>query len=233
MTLSSDNGDSPNTVLSVRAEVFRAVDPDAGELSVHIGVTRESKSESLQAAALVLEGLKSDLGALGGVVKTASTSRHPLAWSTQRGSTADEWDPERKAKSGRTVTNVAVRLSVRDFDLLERIEALAATSTSLRIVGANWTVDGDNPAWNELRHEAIQEALRKGEDYARALKSRLISLEHVADVGLLTSNRADFAPMGVARGAQTVPQLDPVPVEISAAIEARFRIATVLMDSSN
>ena len=186
---------------------------------------------------VALESLKDALQGLGGVTESASTHVQALTWSTQRIVTSPEWDRPLGSKTGRTLAQVAVYLSLRDFGLLERIEEMVLDQDHFQIIYASWSVDNDNPAWPTLRNEAIEEALRKGMDYAAALRSRVVSVEHVADIGLLGGSESDpslgFRIEDSRGGGSSGPSLDPQPQRIVAGIEARFRIAPVPLPPSS
>ena len=235
MTKPSEESQGP--LLSVRSEVERIVDPDSAVLQGQISIARDTKEEALRAAAVALDSLKNDLQDLGGVAKSASTHVQPLTWSTQRIITMPEYDNSLHSNTGRTVANVTVHLSLRDFTLLERIEEMFADQIHFRIIHTSWSVDNDNPGWPSLRNEAIEEALRKGMDYAAALGSSVVSVEHVADVGLLGGSDSEarrgvsVRAMSAGGGGSSVPGLDPVPQKIVAGIEARFRITPVPLPS--
>jgi uncharacterized protein YggE len=240
MTKQSD--ESHGALLSVRSEVERIVDPDSAVLQGQISVVRDTKQEALRAAAVALDSLKKDLQDLGGVTKSAVTHVQPLTWSTQRIITMPEYDDSLRSHTGRTMANVTVHLSLRDFSLLERIEELAADQNHFRIIHTSWSVDNDNPSWPSLRNEAIEEALRKGVDYAAALGSTVVSVEHVADIGLLAGSESEprlrgrglsVRAMSAGGGGSPIPNLDPEPQMIVAGIEARFRIAPVPLPSSS
>jgi uncharacterized protein len=237
MTKPSEESQGP--LLSVRSEVERIVDPDSAMLQGEISIARDTKEEALRAAAVALDSLKNDLQDLGGVAKSASTHVQPLTWSTQRIITMPEYDNSLHSNTGRTVANVTVHLSLRDFSLLERIEEMFADQNHFRIIHTSWSVDNDNASWRSLRNEAIEEALGKGMDYAAALGSTVVSVEHVADVGLLGGSdsearrRVSVSAMAASGGGFSVPSLDPVPQKIFAGIEARFRITTVPLPSSS
>jgi len=94
-------------------------------------------------------------------------------------------------------------------------------------------LDWDNPAWPQVRAAAISAAIGKARDYAAALGATLRQVEHIADAGLLGS---DTAPYDTARGMAFrasggdqpgTPALTPVPQELIATIEARFRTTDV------
>src|ERR1700722_678503 len=74
-------------------------------------------------------------------------------------------------------------------------------------------------------------ALGKAGDYAAALGATVRHIEHIADTGLLSSSTTQHRPVRAAAarafsggGEQPgVPALTPVPQELIATIEVRFR----------
>ena len=102
-----------------------------------------------------------------------------------------------------------------------------------------WHVDWDNPAWPQVRAAAIGAAIRKAGDYATALGARLRHVEHIADAGLLGGETAPSQPGHIRKafaasagaGQPGTPALNPVPQELIATIEARFRTTDVSLPS--
>jgi uncharacterized protein len=215
-------------LLSVRGEVSRFISPDSAELSGMIELVRETREEALGAASEAVSAVRDALQGLGGVVNDVSSLRNPVRWATRRVSAEPHYD-RTGAETGKFVGRANVTIYVRDFGLLEHVEQLPFRISGFRIPYAQWQVDSDNEAWHAVRLEAIEEAMRKGRDYATALRSQLVSVEHVADLGLLGVDpgmrlRGEAATMaGGASGAN----LDPIPQSVGAAVEARFRIAEV------
>lgn len=164
MTEQSDESQGP--LLSVRSEVERIVDPDSAVLQRQISIVRDTMQEALRAAAVALDSLKNDLQDLGGVTKSAATHVQPLTWSTQRIITMPEYDNSLRSNTGRTVANVTVHLSLRDFSLLERIEELAADQNHFRIIHTSWSVDNDNPG----QSQPSQRGHRGGSPKGRGLR---------------------------------------------------------------
>lgn len=126
---------------------------------------------------------------------------------------------------------MAVLITVRAFDMLAALGTVLANHETLNVNQVGWHVDPDNPAWPAVRGAAIQAAIRKGRAYAAALGGSLDHVEHIADVGLLgdgDSERyrlvATAAPMSSFSGGgeSDIRSLDPVPQQLTAAIEARF-----------
>jgi uncharacterized protein len=215
-------------LLSVRGEVSRFIPPDSAELSGMIEVIRETREEALAAASEAVSAVRDALQELGGVVNDVSSLRHPVRWATRRVTAAPQYD-RMGAETGKFVGGAHVTIYVRDFGLLEQVEQLAFRISGFRIMYAEWQVDSDNEAWGAVRLEAIDEAMRKGRDYATALRSRLVSVEHLADLGLLGGDpgvrlRGEAVAMG---GGASGASLDPIPQSVAAVVEARFRIAEV------
>ena len=226
-------GASGAPVISVRSEVERSVDPDRLTLHGHMGALRENKEAALLAAAVTLDAFKSALGQLGAVALTASTARHPLTWSVQQIQTHPYHDPA----TGRPDTTIAaaaqVVITLRDLERLPELEKCLMSIDGFQVGHAQWQVDHDNPAWAELRAEAIREALQKGRDYAAALDARLVEVLHVADVGLLGGEGGavavarSFRASGGGGGPMQTLSLDHAPQVLMAHIEARFRTTPI------
>ena len=223
--LDSPGGDQPS--LSVRGEAERFIPPDSAELSSKLEIVRDSQDDALRAASVAVDSVRRALRERGGVVNEVASLREPLRWATRRVTATPEFE-RGNVETGRFVGGAQITIYVRDFDLLEPIEQLASRIAGFRIDWAQWHVDSDNPAWGDVRLEAIEAAMTKGRDYATALRSRLLAVDHVADLGLLggdpvTRTRAASMPGSGSLGGS----LDPVPQSLGAAVEARFRIAPV------
>jgi len=227
-------------LLSVRAEARQLVGPDYAVLDGMIEHTAESKAEALRSVAASLDRLTADLAALGAVPFDEGAGRHPLTWLAHSSSTREELyhDKEtmRMEHTGRVTATVALRLTVRDLDVLEGLSSALAEQPDLNVHGVTWHVDWDNPAWPQVRAAAIGAAVGKARDYAAALGATVRHVEHIADVGLLGADTTPYQPVPgfVARAAYSsggdrteTPVLTPVPQELIATIEARFRATEV------
>ena len=230
-----NGGGSP--LLSVRAEARQLVAPDYAVVNGQIEHTAGSKVEAVRSVADSLDRLTADLAALGAVPFDEGAGRRPLTWSAHSSATHEEFyhDSEtgRMERTGQVTATVALRVIVRDLDALDDLGGVLAAHPSLTVHGETWHVDWDNPAWPQVRAAAISAAIGKARDYAAALGARLQDVEHIADAGLLGGDTAPYhtvRSLGYAAsgGDQPgTPALTPVPQELTATIEARFRTTGV------
>lgn len=225
-------------MLSVRGVAYRTVTPDSAAIYAAVETIADSKAAALAQAGEAVDLITADLRDLGGRAQDAESARHPLTWSSRIVATHPEqqhnFDKQRTELTGRIQANVALHLTVRDFALLDPVGDRLARHEMFNIHGVNWSVDDDNRAWPLVRAEAIHAAIRQGRDYAAALGCTLAEIEHVADAGLLggdggvRAGRMHGTPVNAAAlSSGGGPSLDPVPQELSATIEARFRATPV------
>ena len=137
-------------------------------------------------------------------------------------------------RTGQVTATVALQVTVRDLDRLDDLSGVLAAAPGLNVHGVTWQVDWDNPAWPQVRAAAIRAAIGKARDYAAALGATVHHVEHIADAGLLGGDTAShhmvrsmaFSASGGGDQSGT-PALIPVPQELTATIEARFRTTGV------
>jgi uncharacterized protein YggE len=223
--------DDAHTLLSVRGQALRTVAPDQASLWCFAEAVADSPGGATAAVNGILTALTGELAGLGGQPLTPDTGRSPLTWSAQSLNVQAEYEHDKTTgahgPTGRHHASVSVLLTVRDFTLLPEISSVITGHTGLSVHSVGWSVDADNPGWPQVRADAIQEALRAGQDYAAALGGAVVAVQHVADAGLLSGDpmaRATFATANSApgqAGGSTV-ALDPVPQQLNATIEARF-----------
>ncbi len=231
--------DADGVLLSVSAEARQLVAPDYAVLDGLIEHTARSKAEALRSVTASLARLTADLAARGAVPFDEGAGRRPLTWSAHSSATREEryHDKEtgRAERSGQVTATVALRVTVRDLDTLDDLSGVLAAHPSLNVHGVMWHVDWDNPAWPQVRTAAIGAAIHKARDYAAALGAMLRQVEHIADAGLLGGDTAPYQPgrMVARKGFSAsveqpgTPALNPVPQELIATIEARFRTTEV------
>jgi hypothetical protein len=224
-----------HTVISVRGDAQLEVPPDVATMYGRVRAVEESKAAALHVAAERVDAVLASLRELGGTTLVAGDERRPLTWLTRSAATHPQarMDKERhrRVRTGKIVARVTLMIQLRDFALSDRLAAALAAHESYQGGHVGWSVDHDNPAWPQVRSDAIAAAIGKARDYADALHATLGSLDHLADVGLLGAPEERSAYQASAlsaggfsrRGAQNrVPSLDPEPQLLSAAVEARF-----------
>ncbi len=222
-----------HTRLSVRGEAERTVAPDGATMISAVSAIRDSKRAAAADLATIVAEVVAGLAELGGVVLTPTTARAPLTWSTQSMRTSPEYGPNpatgEHGPTGRHEASVSLRISVRDFALMGRLERVLNEHDALDVHVVHWAVDDDNPAWSLVRADAIHAALLKGQDYASALGGSVVGVEHVADAGLLSGDgspgmhhRSMAFKSHATGGEPDVAALDPVPQVLAATIEARL-----------
>jgi hypothetical protein len=227
-----------SVLLSVSAEARQLVAPDYAVLDGLIERTAGSKEEAVRSVSASVDRLTADLAALGAVRFDEDAGHRPLTWSAHSWAAHEERYQDRETgrveRTGQVTATVALRVTVRDLDLLDGLTGVLAADPSLNVHGVMWDVDWDNPAWKKVRAAAISAAIGKAGDYAAALGATLRQVEHVADAGLLSSTalhrpgRAMAARALGGGGEQPgIPALTPVPQELTATIEARFRTTEV------
>jgi hypothetical protein len=121
----------PSTaLLSVRGEAPTTVSADSALMHGVLTVTQQTKAAALGDAAAALQRLTDDLASLGGSALTTDTVRRPLTWSAHSATTelAHDYDEAtgRSRRTGRIVASVSLSIAVREFDLLDRLDAVLA-----------------------------------------------------------------------------------------------------------
>ena len=232
-------------LLSVRAEARQLVAPDYAVVDGQIEHTAGSKVKAVRSVTGSLDRLTADLAALGAVPFDEGAGRRPLTWSAHSSATREELYHDRETmrmeRTGQVTATVALRVTVRDLDRLDALSGVLAAHPSLNVHGETWHVDWDNLAWPQVRAAAISAAIGKARDYAAALGATVQHVEHIADAGLLGGggDTASYQPVRAlakafagSRDQPGTPALTPVPQELIATIEARFRTTDVSLPSA-
>ncbi len=220
------------TSLSVRGEAQRTTAPDEALVFVTIRSIADSKAVAVSDVHSVLSGILADLAQLGGSVLTVDSTRAALTWSAHSMQTHEEQDHDKATgqhgPTGRHLALASLTIVVRNFSLLAGVTPAVTGRDAVEVHSVSWSVDEDNPQWALVRADAIRAALLKGQDYAAALGGTVVSVDHVADAGLLggdnqggNRNWSGSSVRGTGGGVAEL-SLDPVPQVLSATIEARF-----------
>lgn len=223
--------------ISVRGDATRLVDPDFVTCRLSINAVAEAVDDASARVERTRERLVTALDELGGTVATPTNAAAPLTWSVSSLHTGYDGSDKR---ARRYAVSVSAAITLRDFGLLPRLTKVLTGNDHISVYSVSWQVDDNNPAWREVRADAIHAAIRKGADYASALGGSVTSIEHVADSGLLggAADRPQYQASALRASASGIehgdaPSLDPVPQEVSAVIEARLRATTAVLDAED
>jgi uncharacterized protein YggE len=225
--------DADGVLPSVRAEARQLVAPDYAVLDGLIEHTARSKADAAGSVAASVDRLTADLAARGAIPLDDGAGRRPLTWSAHSATTREERYHDKDTGPGqrfrsRVTATVVLRVTVRDLDTLDELSGVLAAHPGLNVHAVTWHADWDNPAWPQVRAAAIAAAIGKARDYAAALGVTVRQVEHIADAGLLGGDTAPdrimaARPLSAGIEQPGTPALTPVPQELTAAIEARFR----------
>jgi uncharacterized protein len=216
------------TVISVRGEARRVVQPDLAIIGLRLWAVRPDKSAALDALSEFQNNLIELWRALGGEPYTPETARARLTWTEPPANTYAQRERGSKGLgrlTGQIVAQVFPTVRLRDHALIDEIDTVLMGEQTLTRRWTQWHVDHDNPVWREARSEAIADALSKARDYASALGGAVVGVDQLADTGLLGRADANYPrparalPFGGSGDRNTS---HPEPVEVRAGVEARF-----------
>ncbi|HEY7008214.1 MAG TPA: SIMPL domain-containing protein [Jatrophihabitantaceae bacterium] len=225
--------DSSTVQVSIRAEAQLEAAPDEAALDCAVTAVEDDKATSLRVLGRRLDAATGAVRDLGGVVRRPGDARRALAWLVGSFRTQPErhWDQQlqKYVDTGRVIASAALTVLVRDFALLDAVGNALAGHEHVHLRYVAWTVDYDNPAWEQVRAEAVTAAVAKARHYAGALGGSLVRIDRLADVGLLGSGRPERVMAAAASpdmgDDEDGPSLDAVPQELHAGIEASFTAA--------
>jgi uncharacterized protein len=200
--------ESPRVV--VRGEAVAEVPPDVADLVVTVQVRDRRRERALsllaerqQALTAVLEEHRGGLG----TVSTDAVTVHP-----------ESADGTRISGS---VAAATTRVQLADVgaagELAVAVGGLAETS----LHGPHWRLSRGHPAHQQVRTDAVADAIARARAYATALGCRLTGLVEMRDTG---GGAGAVRAMAFAAAA---PQLDlqPAPQEVRGSVEVTFTMS--------
>jgi uncharacterized protein YggE len=200
--------------VTVTGEATVAVAPDAAV--IRIGVTssaktaREASDANAQQMTGVLAAIK-DTGIADRDVQTLRLSLQP------------QYDPNRTGAArllGFQATNQLL-VKIRDIDKLPGILDRAIGAGANEMSGIEFVVSEPSKLLDEARDEAVADARRKAERYAKAAGAKLGAVASISEEGssppprLMQAMRAGAAPLPIAPGEQTLRVVIMVSYELS------------------
>jgi uncharacterized protein len=137
--------------------------------------------------------------------------------------------------------SIAVEVKFRDFTALSRwVGEHTANTAAFRVSSVEWalTVNRREALLKEVRTRAVQDAVRRAQQYADALGLDEIRPVAIADAGMLgahlnpaTSQGAAFLRAAAAGSGADV-ELVPEHIEVAAAVDARFIVGDAAASSA-
>jgi uncharacterized protein YggE len=210
------------TVVAVRGEAVREVDPELAEFTVVVMARDKDREATLTRLRERSEALR------------VLFDRH--AEAIERHETSGLHVHPETAKKGERVTaysgSVATTVVVRDFAALGEMMLTFANQDQTHLNGPMWSLRPDSPVYREARRDAVADAIARGREYAEALGAQVVDLLELSDPGLSRGSESfgqvqayDLqAKSRAAYGGAAPLQLDPQRQRVRAEVEARFTI---------
>ncbi|BDV30936.1 SIMPL domain-containing protein [Microbacterium terricola] len=214
--------------ITVRGEHRAFVAPE--EAVAHLSVRAEGpdRGDVVERIAVLALPLREDL--------TAREEAGALAdWSSQRVSVwADRpWNQDGKRLAPVHYASVEVSATFTDFAALSWWLSDVAEREGVQIDGVLWRLTPDTAARieAEVAAQAVQVAVARATAFAGAIGLAAVEPTEIADLGLLSRADAAAPEMRMAKafaadamaGGAPVMEFQPEDIEVTAAVEARFR----------
>jgi uncharacterized protein YggE len=145
--------------------------------------------------------------------------------------------PKSRWKKGESVRTgwVARRMTVVEVGELVVIGELLAelAGAGADVAGPAWQLDPENPAFSAARRAAAEDARRRADDYAAALRVTAAEVAWVAEPGLRLAgeaghpgmlSRADLAMPTGASPTEELIDVSPAEMTVTAHVEVAFRL---------
>ena len=201
--------DSPRVV--VRGEAVAEVLPDAADLVVTVQVRDRRRERALthlaerqQALTALLDAHRAALG----TVSTDAVSVYP--------------EPADGSRSTGSVASTTTRVPVQDVGVAGELAVAIAALPDTSLYGPQWRLSRDHPAHQQVRTDAVADAVDRATAYAAALGCRLTGLVEVRDAGI-----GGGGVMRAMAFSAAAPQLDlqPAPQEVRGSVEVTFTMS--------
>jgi uncharacterized protein YggE len=218
---------SPQPQVAVRSTVYRDVTPDSFEVTVRLICRAADGAAAATSLAAGFARIEQTIDSLPGpdlTIERGAVSQRKVMWRPDMGAElSTEWVAARHVV-------VTGRDNERAGEVMRAFAELTDTVDGIELHGPSWRIDRDNPAYGEVQADAVGEALARARRYAVTLGGRLGTLIELADTGLLgggpvrhESVSLGFMAGGSGEGFETM-DFTPVPVQISATVDARWAL---------
>ena len=202
---------SPRVV--VRGEAVAEVLPDSADLVVTVQVRdrrRERALEQLgerqQLLTTLLDGHRAGLG----TVAADAVAVFP--------------ESDEGGRISGSVATTTTRVRVTDVALAGALAVEVAGLADVSVHGPHWRVSRGHPVHQQVRTDAVQDAVARARAYATAFGGRLTGLVGVRDAGVSGGGVVMAASFAMPR-AQAGPELRPAPQEVLGQVEVTFTMS--------
>ena len=213
--------------ISVRGSATISVEPDVAVLNMGVEAFGKTVSSARSDAALAMESIISSLKNEGVLEKDIQTQRFNISPTYEwRETSIGPQATNKQVLTGYSVSNSA-RVKIRDLgDVGEIVDRVAGYGGDLvRINGISFDVEDTDKFMPALRKQAVQNALMKADEYAKAAGLNLGVLRSLSEVGSVSPY--SYSPMENQMRAMSAPMESPVSggeLQISLTIFTVFDI---------
>lgn len=216
-------------IVTVRGEHEQRVAPEEGTARLTLRVEASTRGAAVDQIAQLAMPIRDEL--------TRRQGEEGLReWSSQRVSVWAErpWNNEGKRLPLVHHATIEVRATFTDFAALSWWLSDVAEKEGVQVDAVEWALTPETARATEadVAAEAVRVAVGRATAYATALGLTSVAPLEVADVGLLTRERAESAPAPMLRamafasdsggGGGAAVELQPQDLVVKSAVEARF-----------
>lgn len=227
MTQNAGHDDRPEPTVAVRGDYRTEVEPEYARLVATVSSAGADRDRVLTQLARRVAEIRHLVEGYGEAVERIEG--HPL----RAGPQFKNGKPTEKV-TGYTAST-ALGVVVVDFTVLGDLVLRLADADMVAVTGPSWALRPDSSAFARARTEAVREARLRAEQYAAAIGAELTGLLEIADAGL-SGDRPEAAAVPLAahrsrrsRASSVADEVEidltPVPLEVSATVQARFTIS--------
>ena len=203
--------DSPRVV--VRGEAVTEVLPDTADLVVTAQVRDRRRDRALELLAQRQQELTQLLDGHRGALGTVSTDAVAVFPESEGGRVSGH------------VATTTTRVRVADVAVAGELAVAVAALDDVSVHGPQWRVSREHPARQQVRTDAVEDALARARAYATAFGCRLTGLVEVRDVGTGHVGGLVMAAAMVRPGSAPALSLEPTPQEVPGSVEVTFTLS--------
>lgn len=219
------------TIITVQGSASEWLDAERGTATIRVSFDGPQRQPVFEAATEAASGITAALRELGDGAVTRWSADRVAVWSQR------PWNNQGKQLAPVYTAALGVTARFRDFDALAEFVERFATTPGVTVAGIEWdlTEETRTAALTRVRSAAVADATAKARAYADAAGLGELSPVAIADPGMLGDAGAGgagapelaFKAMraGGSADAGVALTFTPDRIEVSAAVDARFRAA--------